>query len=109
MQKLTQDERVLDENGIPVVNKGLRPDGTRKLSSNQYWLPRIQLQFLAEDPRLFAKRVEYAHIERKKTENYLRYQFYVDAMPLDGVSQLEQVSLRRMFEWAKNNPGLKTL
>jgi hypothetical protein len=27
VQKLTPDERVLDENNEPIVNKGLRPDG----------------------------------------------------------------------------------
>jgi hypothetical protein len=27
VQKLNLDERVLDENNRPVVNKGLRPDG----------------------------------------------------------------------------------
>ena len=71
VQKLTPDERVLDDNNRPIVNRGLRPDGTRKLRPNQYWIPRIQLQFLAEDPRLFADRVEDTFIERKKTETYL--------------------------------------
>lgn len=27
VQKLTPDDRILDENNRPVVNKGLRPDG----------------------------------------------------------------------------------
>jgi dynein heavy chain len=109
IQKLTPEERVFDENNKPVVNRGLRPDGTRKMRSNQYWIPRIQLMFVAEDPRVFANRVEFAHNERKRTENYLRYQFYVDAMPYEGVAELEQTSLKRMLEWAKNCSGLKSL
>ena len=109
VQKLTPDERVLDDNNRPIVNRGLRPDGTRKLRPNQYWIPRIQLQFLAEDPRLFADRVEDAFIERKKTETYLRYQFYIDSMPNDGVAELDAVSFKRMLDWTRNSSGLKTL
>jgi dynein heavy chain len=109
VQKLTADERVFDENGKPVVNRGLRPDGTRKPRGNQYWVPRLQLMFVAEDPRVFANRIESAHRERKRTENYLRYQFYVDAMPYEGVGELEQQSLKRMLDWTKNCSGLRSL
>ena len=109
VQILTSDERVLDEKNRPVVNKDLRPDGSRKLRPNQYWVPRIQLQFLAEDPRHFADRVEAAFLERKKTETYLRYQFYVDAMPNEGVIDLDQISFKRMLDWTKSCPGIKTL
>lgn len=109
MQKLSDDERVLDENGKPVINRGLRPDGSRKLRPNQYFIPRVQLQFLAEDPRNFANRIEAAYNERKITEAYLRYQFYIDSMPNDGVIDLDQVSFKRMLEWTKSSCGLKTL
>lgn len=109
VQKLTSDDRVLDENNRPVVNKGLRPDGARRLRPNQYWVPRIQLQFMAEDPRNFADRIQAAFIERKITETYLRYQFYVDSMPNDGVAELDHVSFKRMLDWTKNSSGLKTL
>ncbi len=109
VQTLSADERVLDESGKPVVNKGLRPDGTRKLRTNQYWIPRIQVQFIAEDPRQFAERVKRAYEERKMTETYLRYQFYVDSMPNEGVIELDQVSFKRMLEWTKNSSGIKSL
>ncbi|RNA15334.1 Dynein heavy chain axonemal, partial [Brachionus plicatilis] len=108
VQKLSEDERVLDQNGKPIVNKGLKEKNSRIQLSNQYWVPRIQLQFLAEDPRVFANRVEAAFNERKKTEAYLRYQFYIDSMPNDGVLDLDQMSFRRMLNWTEN-PGLKTL
>jgi hypothetical protein len=84
VQRLTPDERVLDEHENPIVNKGLRPDGSRKLRPNQYFVPRIQLLFLAEDPRHFAERVQAAFLERKRTETFLRYQFYIDSMPNEG-------------------------
>lgn len=109
VQKLSEDERVLDDNGKPIVNKGLRPDGSRRQRSNQYWIPRIQLQFLAEDPRNFANRVEAAFNERKIIEAYLRYQFYIDSMPNEGVLDIDQMSFKRMLDWTKNSCGLKTL
>ena len=109
VQTLTSDERVLDENGKPVVNKGIRPDGTRNLRGNQYWIPRIQLQFIAEDPRVFADRVKSAYDERRRTETFLRYQFYIDSMPNDGVIELDQVAFKRMLDWTKNSSGIRSL
>ncbi len=109
VQQLSSDERILDENNKPVINKGLRPDGTRKLRQNQFWLPRIQVQFMAEDPRVFAKRVKSAFDERKRTETFLRYQFYVDSMPNDGVIELDQVTFKRMLDWTRNTSGIRSL
>lgn len=109
VQKLSEGERVLDENGNPVVNKAFKPDGSRRLRSNQYWIPRIQLQFIAEDPRHFANRVEAAYYERKLIENYLRYQFYVDSMPIEGLMDLDQVSFRRSIDFVKSGVALRTL
>lgn len=83
--------------------------GTRKLRPNQYWIPRIQTQFIAEDPRIFATRVKTAFEERKRTETYLRYQFYVDSMPNEGVIELDLVSFKRMLEWTRNSPGIRSL
>lgn len=83
--------------------------GSRKLRPNQFWVPRIQLQFLAEDPRNFANRIEAAFYERKLTESFLRYQFYVDSMPIEGVLDIEQVSFKRVLEYIKGGIGLKTL
>lgn len=98
----------MDENGTPIVNKGIKANSTRTQLPNQFWIPRIQLQFLAEDPRVFANRIEAAYNERKKTEAYLRYQFYIDSMPNEGMIDLDQVSFKRMLNLTEN-PGLKTL
>ena len=109
VQESNAEDRIIDEQSNPLLNKGVRPDGTRKLSSNQYWIPRIQLQFLAEDPRWFADRVEAAYKERNETESFLRYQFYIDSMPFDDVSDLDPVSFKRMLDWAKSSSGLRLL
>lgn len=109
VQESTAEDRILDEHSMPMKNKSVRPDGTRKLAANQYWIPRIQLQFLAEDPRWFADRVEAAYKERNQTESFIRYQFYIDSMPFDDVSDLDPVSFKRMLDWARSSSGLKSL
>ena len=73
---------------------------------NQYWIPRVRLLLKAEDPRVFTRRVAEAFRLRKRTEALLRYNLYIDCMPMDGVGELDQASLRRMVEWAKTAPGL---
>ena len=82
--------------------------GKRKNLPNQFWIPRIRLMFIAEDPRVFAERVADAFDSRRVCEAELRYHLYVDCMPMDGVGELDQASLRRMLEWAQSAPGLNT-
>ena len=62
--------------------------------------------FKAEDPRIFAKRVVNAYQLRKETESFLRYNLYIDCMPMEGVGELDQASLKRIIETAKNVRGL---
>jgi len=62
--------------------------------------------FRAEDPRLFAERLADAFAARQQTEALLRYHLYVDCMPMDGVGELDQASLKRMTDWAKGAPQL---
>ena len=69
-------------------------------------MPRIRLMFRAEDPRLFAERVAEAFVTRRLTEALLRYHLYVDCMPMDGIGELDQASLKRMIDWAKGAPQL---
>lgn len=103
VQKVDCNGRVLDHLGRPTI---LGPDLTKRTSKenimgNQYWVPRIRLMFRAEDPRIFANRVAEAYFSRKRTENLLRYEFYVDCMPLEGVGELDPASLKKMTETAK--------
>ena len=71
------------------------------LSSLQFWIPRVQLMFCAENPEVFAKRVRYAFKARRKTESLLRYHLYIDCMPMDGLGELSETSFMKMLEWAK--------
>ena len=54
------------------------------------WVPRINLMFDAEDPRIFAERVGAAYRTRKQAESLLRYNLYIDSMPTDEISPLEK-------------------
>ncbi|KAK2170975.1 hypothetical protein NP493_1117g00049 [Ridgeia piscesae] len=81
-------------------SNSLMPGGT------QFWVPRIRLMFCAEDPEIFAKRVAWAFNTRKHTEALLRYNLYIDCMPMEGVSELDNSSMKRMVEWAKGAPNL---
>ena len=74
--------------------------------SSQYWIPRVRLMFLAEDPTQFAQRVTTAFNSRRLTEAQLRYNLYIDCMPMEGIGELDQASLKRMTEWAKGAPAL---
>ena len=80
--------------------------GTRTIQPNQYWVPRIQVMFTAEDPLTFAQTVARAHRDRKHTEAHLRYNLYVDCMPMEGLVELDPESLKRMVDWAKGAPSL---
>lgn len=73
----------------------------------QYWVPRVCLQFLAEDPQVFAERVASADSMRKKMQGLLMYHLYVDCMATEGVDSINEKSLQRMRRLAMQTPKLK--
>ena len=89
---------------LSVVNVACA--GNHMSFPNQYWVPRVRLMFCAEDPEVFAQRVSKAFCLRQETESLLRYNLYIDCMPMEGVGELDQASLKRMTEWAKGAPAL---
>ncbi len=74
-----------------------------------YWVPRIQLHFLAEDPRVFADRVAKAYHDRKRTEAELRSALFIDCMPIDGIGKLDDERIKRMIELTKTSVISKTV
>jgi len=79
----------------------------KKYKISQYNVPRIRLLFAAEDPLVFAERVARAFALRRETESLLRYNLYIDCMPMDGVPRLDQCSVDRMVKWAKDTRTLR--
>ena len=56
---------------------------------------------------MFTRRVADAFRLRKNTEALVRYNLYVDCMPMEGVGELDQASLKRMIEASRDVRGLK--
>ncbi|XP_054832932.1 dynein axonemal heavy chain 1 [Eublepharis macularius] len=107
VQKTNQRGLVRDKDGRPVLNGGMTEKGRAPLMPCQYWLPRVRLLFLAEDPCVFAQRVISANYLRKKTQALLLYNLYVDCMPMDGLQSIEEKSLLRMKQLAVDTPHLR--
>ncbi|KAM6256563.1 LOW QUALITY PROTEIN: dynein axonemal heavy chain 1 [Porphyrio hochstetteri] len=110
VHKTDENGLVRDEEGRPILNGGITPEGVSRrapLLSCQYWVPRVCLLFLAEDPRVFAQRVVSASSLRKKTQALLLSHLYVDCMPRDGLSSISEESLQRMELLAMQTPRLK--
>lgn len=82
--------------------------GSSSLLLGQYWVPRILVQFSAEDPRVFTQRVLFAQCWRKNTEALLFYHLAIDSMPVwDGMPSLGQDSLTRIKKHVLSSPGLQ--
>ncbi|TRY59872.1 hypothetical protein DNTS_035283 [Danionella cerebrum] len=80
----------------------------RILEEGQFWIPRIRLMFLAEDPRVFTRRVQLAVKLRKNAEDLILYHLAVDCMPVwSGHPTLDPTSLERIRKYVKSTPGLQ--
>lgn len=71
------------------------------------WVPRINLCFSAEDPFVFAKRHAEAHASRSRAESLLRYNLYIDSMPMEDIPPLSTEQVNRMLGFALNSKKLK--
>ncbi|XP_023368810.1 dynein heavy chain 1, axonemal [Otolemur garnettii] len=107
VHKTDEKGLVRDEMGKPIVNGGVTAEGRPPLQICQYWIPRIQLLFLAEDPRIFTQRVVQANALRKNTEALLLYNLYVDCMPTEGRRVISEQSLSRIKQWAMSTPRMR--
>lgn len=92
---------------IVFISHFLSFPGVLSLQEGQYWVPRIRLQFCAEDPRVFAQRIQFAQNLRQKTEALLLYHLSIDCMPVwSGTPTLDPTSLKRIRKYALSTPGL---
>ncbi|XP_073667291.1 dynein axonemal heavy chain 1 [Tursiops truncatus] len=107
VHKTNKDGLVRDEMGKPILNGGVTAEGRPPLLFCQYWVPRIQLLFCAEDPRVFTQRVVQANALRKNTEALLLYNLYVDCMPSEGQRLISEQSLSKIKQWAMSTPRMR--
>ena len=71
------------------------------------WLPRIRVKFKAECPRAFAHRLYSAYKRRNDAEARMRYELYLDCMPMDGIEDLEEASWKRMEKKTLSTPNIR--
>uniref|UniRef100_W5KGW7 Uncharacterized protein n=1 Tax=Astyanax mexicanus TaxID=7994 RepID=W5KGW7_ASTMX len=103
VQKADPLGRIRDRNGKPAVPGAQRNKDS--LLAGQFWVPRIRLMFCAEDPRIFAQRVQFALNSRKTTEAMLLYNLCVDCMPFSSVTPtLDPTSLQRIRDFTLSTP-----
>ncbi|XP_022353638.1 dynein heavy chain 1, axonemal [Enhydra lutris kenyoni] len=107
VHKTDQNGLVRDESGKPILNGGVTAEGRPPLLTCQYWVPRIQLLFCAEDPHVFTQRVVQANALRKSTEALLLYNLYVDCMPSEGHQLISEQSLSKIKQWAMSTPRMR--
>lgn len=70
-------------------------------------LPRVDLCFDGEDPRIYSARVGFAHKAREEAGLLLRYHLYVDCMPTDDMPGLAAQQITRVLTSALATPTLR--
>ena len=70
-------------------------------------LSRINLLFNSEDPRIFAQRVAQAHSERIYADSQIRYNFFIDFMPVQELADLDTEQKARIMKMATASRELK--
>ncbi|XP_076846923.1 dynein axonemal heavy chain 1 isoform X2 [Brachyhypopomus gauderio] len=106
VQRSDQRGRVTDSKGRPVMGGAQRNKGSLLLG--QYWVPRVRLQFCAEDPRVFAQRVQFAHHARRVAEASLLYHLSVDCMPSwSGTPTMHPTSIQHIKTLTLTTPRLR--
>ena len=76
----------------------------------QHKVYRCNLYFCAEDPKIFADRIEEAVRHRDEVEGLLRKELYVDSMPTGGIPNnfsVESILQRTGLAGLANNPGFE--
>ncbi|XP_053742763.1 dynein axonemal heavy chain 1-like [Synchiropus splendidus] len=78
------------------------------VEKQQYWVPRIKVFFVAEDPRVFVQRLQFALLLKKYTEANIQYHKSVDRLPVSNATpSIENESLRRIARIALSAPNLR--
>ncbi|KAL7843672.1 hypothetical protein AOLI_G00251840 [Acnodon oligacanthus] len=105
VQKADPHGQIRDSKGKHVIGA---PNNKGPPIAGQFRVPRVRLMFLAEDPRLFAQRVQFACSFRRTTEALLLYQLSVDCMPSwSGTPTMPPTSLQHIKTLALSTPGLR--
>jgi dynein heavy chain len=88
-KKLDTNQRFIhpEDEGLIEEFEGLDVNPNDVIDGKELWVHRIDLMFLAENPENVAKRIAYAYQSRYQMSLQLKYNFYIDCMPLDESTQ----------------------
>nr|CAI5840362.1 unnamed protein product [Callosobruchus analis] len=70
-------------------------------------VPRLYVMFKAEDPMNFAERVKAAIKLRYDSENLIRFEFFLDCMPLEATPPMAENLMNKITELTSNSIGGK--
>ncbi|XP_041639844.1 dynein heavy chain 1, axonemal [Cheilinus undulatus] len=77
-------------------------------AGTEYWIPRIRLLFMAEDPHMFVERIQFALHLRDNTEALILYHLSVDCMPIwSGTASLDTDSIECIKRRTLSTPRLR--
>ncbi|KAK3917290.1 Dynein heavy chain 1, axonemal [Frankliniella fusca] len=78
-------------------------------AKREHLLPRLYVRFRAEDPVLFSQRIKEAAQMREECEVAIRFDLFVDCMPVEDLPDLEQNSLERILRSGVRQGALRPL
>lgn len=71
------------------------------------WVPKIYLCFDGEDPNQHGKRVRDAVVRRIEWENIMRFNLYVDCLPVDGLPSISEKVMDIILAKTLSTPRLE--
>ncbi|KAI3382032.1 hypothetical protein SNEBB_005932 [Seison nebaliae] len=104
VQRCTIDNRLRDKDGNSIRTISLKD--LDELGEDQFYRPRIFINFAAENPIVFAHRLYEAYQLRKHVEGLLRFHLYVNCMPNDE-KKMNEEALSRITEKTLSTPKLQ--
>lgn len=84
-----------------------RYEGTFKHINQKAKLPRIYVLFDDEDPRHFVKRFKRAYQTRIYADSLIRYNYYIENMPIHEIPELDHEKINRILILTQNTKALR--
>jgi dynein heavy chain len=87
--------------------KSRRYEGFWEHTNQKAKLPRIYILFDEEDPRRFVKRFKHAYENRVYADSLIKYNYYVENMPIHEIPELDHEKINRILILTQNTKALR--
>jgi dynein heavy chain, axonemal len=87
--------------------KSRRYEGTFKHINQKAKLPRICVLFEDEDPKHFVKRFKHAYQTRIHADSLIKYNYYIENMPIHEIPELDHEKINRILMLTQNTKALR--